>query len=218
MASIEPQIKPNGISQKNLVDLLYMIGYSIAGICTKLNADAGVPLTTYVANVITAIFNGEIRDSRGNYTMNRVSTADDRFHSISPEGMTDEALLEFLYQLFDMMETLTEQLDTDVLSDSDYEALVYTALYLWKIENCKGNTLGNGTVYYFRPGGVFNYDQLVDLLYAIVYSIKTLTEKLDADETVTDVNYTALWYTATILMRVENSKGSVVGNSPTTLP
>ena len=217
MANIEPQIKPNGISQKNLVDLLYMIVYSIQGICAKLDLDDNAD-NTYTASVITAICNGEIRDSRGNYLMNRVSAKDDRFFSISPQGISDAALLECLYQIFDMMETLTEQADADDLTTGTYEATAYEAIYLWIIENCKGNPLGNGTVYYFRPGGVFNYDQLVDLLYAIVYSLYLLTAKLDTDAKPAGIDYADLWYTATILMRIENSKGSVVGNDPTTLP
>lgn len=217
MASIEPQIKPNGISQKNLVDLLYMILYSITGICAKLDLDDNTD-DTYLASVVTAIANGEIRDSRGNYIMNRVTAKDDRFFVISPEGISDAALLECLYQIFDMMKTLTTQLDADDASSSTYLALIYTAIYLWIVENCKGSQLGNGTVYYFRPGGVFNYDQLVDLLYAIVNSITTLAAKLDTDAIPAGTDYKALWFTATILMRVENSKGSVVGNTPTTLP
>lgn len=216
MSNVEAQIKPNGISQKNLIDLLYMIGYSIAGICAKLDLDDNAD-NTYVASVITAIANGEIRDSRGNYAMNRVSAKDDRFFSISPEGISDAALLECLYQIFDMMHTLTTQIDADDATTSTYHH-VYDDAYLWIVENCKGDQLGNGTVYYFRPGGVFNYDQLVDLLYAIVNSIKTLAAKLDTDAKPAGTDYEALWYTATVLMRVENSKGSVVGNSPTTLP
>ncbi len=218
MASVEAQIKPNGISQRNLVDLLYMIIKALQGISQKLDDDGGVPLTTYEANVITAILNGYIEDSRGNSIMNRVTAADDRFFQITPMGIGDKDLLEVIYQIFDMMETLTEQLDTDVLTDSTYEALCYTALFTWIVENCKGNTLGNGTTYYFRTGGVFNYDQLVDLLYQFVNSIETLTEQLDADGTVTDTDYESLWFTNTVTMRVENSQGSVVGNNITVTP
>ena len=218
MANIEAQIKPTGMSRRNLVDLLYMIVTAIQGICQKLDDDGGVTLTTYETNVFTAIFSGSIEDSRGNYIMNRVSTADDRFFIITPTGIDDRALLECLYQIFDMMETLTEQCDTDALGDSTYEALCYTALYTWIVENVKGSQLGNGTVFYFRPGGVFVQKELVDLLYQIVNSIETLTEQLDADGTVTDTDYEALWFTATILMRVENSAGSVVGNDITVTP
>jgi hypothetical protein len=215
--NIEAQIKPNGISQRNLVDLLYMAVYSIQGICTKLDLDNSTD-NTYVASVYTAIFNGYIEDSKGNTIMNRVSAADDRFFYIRPNGISDKDLLECLYQIFDMFETLTEQADADDMSSSTYESLIYTAHFLWIIENCKGSQLGNGTVFYFRPGGVFDYGKLVDLLYAIVHSLATLTAKLDTDNVPLGSNYTALWYTATILMRVENQQGDVVGNDITVTP
>jgi hypothetical protein len=218
MANIEAQIKPGGISQRNLVDLLYMIISSLKGICTKLDDDGGVPLETYEANVYTAIFNGYLEDSRGNKLINRVSTADDRFCYIRPDGISEKDLLEILYQIFDMFETLTEQLDTDTLTDSTYEALCYTALFTWIVENCKGSQLGNGTVYYFRPGGTFNQLQLIDLLYQVVNATETLTEQLDADGTVTDTDYESLWFTANLTMRVENSQGNVVGNTITITP
>ena len=57
MSNIEAQIKPSGISKRNLVDCLYAVVSSIQGICKKLDDDGGVPLTTYEANVFTAIFN-----------------------------------------------------------------------------------------------------------------------------------------------------------------
>lgn len=217
MANIEAQIKPTGMSQRNLVDLLYALVYSFKNLCAKMDDDGGVTLTTYEANCYTAIFNGYIENSQGSSIMNRVSTADDRFFIITPTGLTNGALVEFLYQWFDMMETLTEQCDTDGLGDSNYEALCYTALYLWNVENCKGAMLGNGTTFYFRNGSE-NRKELVDLLYAIVDSWETLAEKLDADGTVTDTNYEALWFTATILMRVQNSMGNVVGNTITITP
>ncbi len=214
MAAVDPQIKPGGLNHRQLVDLLYMIIYSLKGICAKLDDDDNTD-DTYEASVYTAIFNGHIEDSRGNSLINQVSTAVDRFFVITPVGMSEGALLECLYQIFDMMETLTEQCDADDLSSSTYESLCYTAYFLWNIENCKGSTLGNNTGYVFRPGGAFNQDQLVDLLYAIVYAMSIFTAKLDTDEVPAGSDYKALWYTATILMRVENSKGSVVGNSPT---
>lgn len=224
MSNIEAQIRPDALSQRNLVDLLYDIVAAIQGICAKLDDDTGVTLTTYEANAYTAIFNGCIEDSRGNQLINRANdgsgtyVTDDRFFYIRPDGISDKDLNECLYQIFDMFETLTEQCDTDALGDSTYEALCYTALFLWKIENCKGSLLGNGTTYYFRPGGMHNQDQLVDLLYAIVDAIETFTEQLDADGTVNDTDYEALWFTATVTMRVQNSKGNVVGNSVTVTP
>ena len=224
MANYEAQIKPGGLSQRNLVDLLYMIVAAIKGICAKLDDDGGVTATTYESSAYTAIFNGYIEDSRGNSVMNRANdgsgnyVTDERFFIITPMGISDHDLNECLYQIFDMFETLTEALDTDALTDSTYEALCYTALWTWKIENRKGSTLGNGNTYFFRPGGMHNQDQLIDLLYQIVNAIETLTEQLDADGTVTDTNYEALWFTAKVTMRVQNSQGNVVGNTITVQP
>jgi hypothetical protein len=223
MSNVEAQIKPGGLSQRNLVDLLYQIIYSIKGICAKLDDDDNTD-DTYEAKVYTAIFNGYIEDSRGNVLVNRANdgsgtyVTDERFFYIRPDGLSDKDLLECLYQIFDMYETLTEQIDADDATTSNYETLIYTAHFLWIIENCKGSQLGNGTVYYFRPGGVFNYDQLVDLLYAIVHAHATLTAKLDTDAKPAGSDYTALWHTATILMHIENQQGSVVGNDITVTP
>ena len=194
-----------------------MVVSSIYGICAKLDLDDNTD-DTYVDDSYTAVFNGHIEDSRGNSIMNHITAKEDRFFIVNPQGMSEGALLECLYQIFDMMETLTEQCDADDLTTGTYKALIYTAVYLWIIENCKGSQLGNGTVYYFKPGGTHNQDQLVDLLYAIVYSLYLLTAKLDTDAKPAGIDYADLWYTPTILMRVENSKGSVVGNTPTWSP
>ena len=215
MSNKEAQIKPTGMSQKSLVDLIYMLTAAVKGICKKLDADGGVTLETYEANAYTAIFNGHIEDSKGNRIINRVTAKDMFFYHISPNGISTAALITWLYDFFDMMETLTEQCDTDDLGDSNYEALVYTALYLWKVTNQKGSTLGNGNTYWFNPGGVTNNGQLIDLLANAVYSFDVFTKKLDADGTVTDEDYHALWDTATILMQVEDSKGNVRGNALT---
>ena len=222
--NVEAQIKPGGLSQRNLVDLLYQIIYSIKGICAKLDGDGGVTAETYESTAYTAIFNGYIEDSRGNVLINRANdgagtyVCDDRFFYIRPDGISDKDLNECLYQIFDMLETLTEAADADALTDATYEALCYTAKLTAIIENCKGSALGNGTTYYFRPGGMFNEDQLVEILYEIVDAIETLTEQLDDDGTVTDTDYEALWFTATILMRVQNAAGNVVGNTITITP
>jgi hypothetical protein len=218
MANIEAQIKPGGMNQRSIVNLLYQVVAAIKGICAKLDDDAGVTSTDYEANVYTAIFNGEITDGRGNILRNSVSTKMDRYISVSPAGLTPAALTELLYQIFDMLETLTEQLDGDgTVTDTTYEANCYTEKILWIIENVKGSVLGNGTTFYIRPGSIPE-SILLEVLYNLVDAIETLTEQLDADTGVTDTNYEALWFTATILMRVQNSKGNVVGNDITTTP
>lgn len=215
MSNKEVQISPRGMSQRNLVDLIYSLTAAVKGICAKLDDDGGVTLETYEENAYTAIFNGHIEDTKGNSIMNRVTAKDKHFYHITPNGIDTKSILTWLYDFFDMMETLTEQCDTDNLGDSDYEELVYTAYYLWKVTNQSGNTLGNGTTYWFNPGGVMNNGQLIDCLANIVYSFDVFTKKLDADGTVTDTNYHALWDTATILMQIEDSKGNIRGNALT---
>jgi hypothetical protein len=212
---MESQIKPLGLSQRNLVDLLYMIVAAIQGICTKLDADAGVNHTTHLANCFTAKFNGKIVDSRDNKVTNYITAKDRYWNSIKPVGISDKGLNGILYQIFDMMNTLTAQLDAESLGDTNYNALVYVAIYLWMVKNQEGNTLGNGNTYWFNPQGMTNQRHLIDCLAAIVNSITVLTQKLDADGTVTDTNYTALWYTATILMVVEDCYGNQYGNNST---
>lgn len=212
MGNIHADIKPSGLNQKELVNLLGMLTYSLEGVCTKLDADAGVPLTTYLANSYH-FTNTIIEDCNGNRrgTYNR----EHLFYNVSPGGISDQALLEWLYNYFNAIETLTEQLDTDGLTYSSYEALAYTAYFLGIIENQDGNSLGNGTSFYFRPGGVTNQKELVELLYNMVKAWDVLLAKIDDDATVTDTDYEALWYTATILLRVEDAAGNVIGNDRT---
>jgi hypothetical protein len=84
------------------------------------------------------------------------------------------------------------------------------------VTNHEGNTLGVGSTYWFNPGGMTNQKELVDLLAMIVHSMDTFTKKLDADGTVTDTTYHALWDTAIFLLKIEDSKGGQYGNALTT--
>ena len=219
MVDIFPNIKPGGLTQKWEVRLWYQLFASLQGICAKLDADATVPLTTYVANVFTALFNARIEDGKGNTVFN--FAAEENFYSTFPNGITPAARLQLIFQFFNMLETLTEQLDTDTITTSDYEALVYTAIMTQMVENTKGTILGNLDTdigFYFRPGGGKNDNQLVEFFYNAVNAIETLTEKLDVDALTTpptDTDHEALWFTAVILTRVENGAGNVVGNTYT---
>ncbi|MDD5540749.1 MAG: hypothetical protein PHG61_08665 [Candidatus Marinimicrobia bacterium] len=215
MSNLEVQIKPQGVTKRNLVDCFYAVVSSIKGICAKLDDDGGVPLTTYEANVFTALFNGSITNSRGEMVSNGVTGKEDIFFIMSPTGINNRSIIQCIYQIFDMMETLTEQCDTDTLQGSNYEALVYTAHYLWEIENEAGSKVGNSTTQWIRPGGI-DEKNLVDILYAFVHSIHVLCDKLDDDTTVTDTDYEALWDTANILMQVQDSAGNIAGNALTT--
>ena len=214
MADIFPDIKPGGLTMKKEVDLWAQLLYSLEGLCTKLDADgagAGVPMTDYLANCYTAIINTVVRDSKGNRRGQWLK--EENFYEIGPNGITDAARLQLLYNWFNAFETLTEQLDTDVLTDSTYEALCYTAIMLHRVWDTKGNVLGNGVVYDFGPGGTLNQLQLVECYYNMVNAWETLTEQLDGDGVVADGDYEALWFTATVLTRIENGAGSVVGQN-----
>ena len=216
MANLHPDIKPNGLGQKEHVSIIVMLLRSLQGIAAKLDDDGGVTDETYEANAITALINLSATDHVGNRFSNgaTMSSALEDHHIIDPMGRSDPALLAFLYQFTNAFETLCEQLDLDAgITATTFEANAFTAMFLHIIENEKGNQLGNGTAYYFRPGGVMPQDEIVEWLYNAVNAIETLTEQLDADGTVTDTNYEALWFTAIILMRVEDGQGNVVGNT-----
>ncbi len=218
MANIWRNISPTGLTQKHEVTLWYQLFRSLQVICLKLDLDATVTLTTYNANVVTALMNVGIDDGLGNSIMNFAT--EENFYRVNPTGINDAARLQMIFQFFNMLETLTEQLDGDNVTDTDYEALCYTAIMLQMVENTKGTILGNLATdtdlhFYFRPGGVPK-NQLIEFFYMAVNSIETLTEKLDADAAAappTDTDYEALGFTAVILTRVENGAGNVVGNT-----
>ncbi len=239
MANIHPEIKPNGVSDKYLIDLMYMLQQSMYGLCLKLDTE-GTGLTTYVANCYTAIFHTQVWDYRGNKTQN-VTTVD---HIIMPSGgLSNAALIQWLYDWINGFETLVEQLDGDagITDDNDYEDLCYEALVLPYIfesgrydqQTILGNTDSTGgfttmldsagtpwVVTRIGPTGRPTDRVLCDLLYDIINAWETLCEKIDADAAAAPPaanNYEALWYTATVLMRVENSAGNVLGNSQTRL-
>lgn len=209
MGNVHPNIRPGGLSQKDLVDALYMIVSSIYGICAKLDADGATNLDTdYEEKCCTDIFTVMVEDSVGNTTGKHTD------YRITPIGISDNALLTLMYQVHDAWETLCEKLDADDLAgiDTNYEALCYTALFLHMVENQQGSTLGNGNTYTFRPGGVRNDEELIEWLYNCFDAIETLTEKADLDA-MTDADYEALWYTANCVLMIENKKGSKIGVS-----
>ena len=220
MGNIFPNIKPGGLGQLELVDALYMAFAALKGICTKLDLDGGVPKTTYVANCWTALVNVVIEDSKGNRTGQGIAETStvEPTHIISPVGISDAALLAAIYQFHNAFETLCEQLDGDSLTFTNYEATAYTAVFLQMVENSKGNILGNSKSYYFRSGGVMPEDKLIDCLYSFFKGINLLTADntstgLDGDGTVTDTTYEALWYTAALLLLIEDGKGNRIGIS-----
>jgi hypothetical protein len=212
-------IKPSGLVTSDLVDVLYLWWAAIKGICTKLDADGAVTDVDYVALCFTAIFNGCLEDTRGNRVSNAVTAKATRFYNITPNGVTDDALLECFYDMLDVMETLAEKLDLDC-TFTNYEATAYTAVCTQLVENQRGDKLGNGTaVFKFCPGGVWDEAEIVEFLYNAVRFIYLLchdgtTTGLDGDGTVTDTTYTSLWYT-TFDRVIGNKAGSTIGNART---
>jgi len=208
--SIPKYITPTGMKIADELDLLYGFITSIKGICAKLDADGTVTDEDYESLCYTAICNCFIYDSRGNLAGQKLSTDLENFVIAGPNSIGVKERIAILYQIFNMWETLLEKCDADH-TDTNYEALWYTATFLWKVMDHRGNILGNSN-YLFKPGGGGDYRALIDLYYAIVASIEGVTAKLDDDTAVADTNYEALWYTANILVKVTNSAGNTKGN------
>lgn len=206
------KVKPTGFTQAQEVDIWYELINSLETLTEQLDADGGVTDTDYEANAHTAITNMSITNSQGNTIMNHAS--DLNFYTMGPGGITDEARLHAMYNFTNSWETLCEQLDADgTVNDTNYEALCFTATFLHIIRDPRGVTdLGNGTVFYFGPGGSGERKNLVEWFYNAYYSLSLLTAKLDADSGVTDTDYEANCYTATCLMQIQNLAGSVIGN------
>lgn len=214
MAKINADIKPNGLDQKDLVDLCYMIVTSFRGIAAKLDADGAVTDTDYNTN-LDACLNCIIEDSKGNRVavVNSESSTLPPVVMMSPTGFDKARFTDLLYMIFNAWETLCEQLDADTNppTSTDYEADAYTAKYTHIVEDSRGNSLGNGANFYHRSGA-FHQDKIVDALYFILDGIETFCEQADTDAAPNDSNYEALWFTANCTLTVENSAGNRVGN------
>ena len=237
MGNIHPDIKPSGVSDKYVIDLMYMLQASMKGLCAKLDNDGGVPKETYTANCHNSLFHVRVFDYRGNMT-NGESVVD---HIVNPGGgLSSAALIEWIYDWVNALETLCEQLNGDSLGDTDYEVKCYYEIILpYQFESGRYDQttiLGNDNTsggFSTSPDGSAPWTctkigptakppdrVLADLLYDMLNAWETLCEKLDLDGTVSDTGstgYEALWYTATILMRVENSQGNTLGHTQTRL-
>lgn len=214
MAAINADIKPNGVNQGNVVDLIYQLTSSLVGLAAKLDADDAA-VSTY-ASGINAILNCEVADSKGNVTRKHgtASSTVGPFVSIKPTGLTNDALLEWMYQWTAALYSICYTLDNSAgVALTTYIANAYTAIMTDRIVNRRGQSIGAGTtgVVTFnavdKQGGAF-----VDWLYDAVNAVETLTELLDLDATLTDTNYEALWFTNNITLTVENNAGNRVGN------
>jgi len=220
-AKANADIKPTGMRQVDLVDLLYQIIAGLQGICQKLDDDGGVTDTDYEALCVTAKFNVVIYDSRGssiNLQQDESATIPPTV-IISPNGILH--LADIIYQIFDSIKTLAAKLDADC-TYVNYTSLAYTAIMaLQGVTNSKGNELGSAdtskVIFMFNPQGE-NQAELVEFLYNCLSAIYTITyadsttSGLDGDAGVTDTNYTSLWFTDWFDLTVENREGDRIGN------
>ena len=209
MAAVNADIKPNGLNQRDLVDLMYQLTSSLVGIAAKIDADE---VSTDYTAAVNALLNCQVEDSQGN-AVRKAGTESSTvgpFYSITPSGLTNEALLEWMYQWTAAWRALCAATDAGGAALSTYVANAYTAIMTDRIVNRRGETTGSGTDFTFnavdKRGG-----QLVDWLYDAVDAVETFTEQLDGEGTMS-VNYEALWFTNNITLTVQNSAGNSVGN------
>jgi len=221
MGNIFPNIKPTGLTKRDLVDALGMLVRSLYTLCVKIDTDTSAGATTHLANCYTAIINAIITDSKGNRTDalgSDESSTRMPIHIIGPGRIDDASLNAALYQIVLSIKTLCTQLDTEAVSFTNYLATAYTAIFTpQRIEDGKGNFVGVGTGFTFKPGGMFNQKHLVEILYKCFQSINLIcadntTTGLDGDS-YTDTDYNALCYTAICTLMIENGAGSRLGVS-----
>ena len=216
MANIHPDIKPSGISQRDLVRLLRYFFASLEGVAAKLDLDDNAD-NTYAA-ALNALHSVIITDDLGNYYHNVAAESSSvaPVAVIGPKGVSDAQLMDILYQLHFVLFTMVTQADADDLTTATYVALIWTAIIAHRFVNRFGTATGLGTAYYFRPGGVTDHKQLVEALFNYLTAWATFTAKLDTDAKPAGADYASLW-SDTILLRIENGAGSFVGKTSTHL-
>lgn len=215
-AKIYGDIKPSGIRQRDLTDLIYQLTAALQGLCDKLDADDAA-VTTYASGCFDAVFNCTLEDSQGNRVYNYLAetSAIAPHFIVSGRGVGPKDLINWLYQWHYCFYLMCVKLDASAgVNDTNFTALCYTAILLDSITDGKGNNIGVGSsaAYIYTPTGVYNELCLLATLYRMCNALDTLAAKLDLDATLTDTDYESLWYTNTILLTVENSSGDRIGN------
>lgn len=216
MANIHADITPTGIDQRYLVRLLRYFFAALEGVAAKLDLDDNAD-NTYEATY-NALHSVIIEDDIGNRYQNVASESSSvpPVAIIGPKGMGHAQLCDILYQLHFAFYTMLAQCDSDDMTTSNYVTTCWTSKIVHRFENRFGTLTGDGTVYYFKPGGVTDHRQLVDALYNFFYYWDVFLDKLDTDAKPAGANYATLW-SDTILLRILNTQGNTIGNTNTRL-
>jgi hypothetical protein len=210
--TLKYKVNARSLQRSQEVEIWYALYKSLDVLCNKLDDDTGVTDTDYGALVVDAILNAKITNSQGNVA-GYLQAAVEGSAIVSPRGLTDAQRHWMMYNYVNAWETLCEKLDADAgITDTNYEALWYTATFLHVVKDPKGVTdLGNGTVFYFTAGHC-DRERLIEWLYNAVASLEGLTTKLDSDGGITDTDYEELTYETYCNVQIENEAGSIAGN------
>jgi hypothetical protein len=216
MANIHADITPTGLGQKELVRLLYHFFAGLEGVAAKLDLTDNTD-DTYEA-VLDALHSVIIEDDLGNRYQNVIaqSSSIGPVAMIGPKGVSDAALMDILYQLHKAFLTMVTQAVADDLTTGTHLATCWTSKITHQFVNRFGTIVGQGTAYYFRPGGVTDHKQVVEALYNYFYYWNVFCDQLDTDASPNATNFAELW-SDTILLRIKNAAGSTMGFTNTRL-
>lgn len=214
--NIHADITPTGLGQKELVRLLYHFFAGLEGVAAKLDLDTNAD-DTYQAD-FNLVHNVIIEDDLGNRYQNVVAQSSSLgpVAAIGPKGLTDAALMDILYQLHFCFKDILTRAVADDLTTGTHLTTCWTGKITHQFVNRFGTMVGQGTAYYFRPGGVTDHKQVVEALYNYFYYWNVFCDQLDTDAVPGGVDYAAEW-SDKILLRIRNGAGSVIGNTSTRL-
>jgi hypothetical protein len=137
---------------------------------------------------------------------------------ITPSGMKLGDELDLLYMIVKSLQVSCKKLDADAVgpvTDTDYEALCYTAIINTIINDTKGNRIGQmlttdpGSFNIIGPASISSKAR-IDLLYQLFLAWSTLLTKADAD---LGTSLLTTSYSNQLGWRVQNAKGTILGGT-----
>jgi hypothetical protein len=138
-------VMPHSINDAARLQMIYQFFSMWKTLCAAADTD-GLDTSNYEALCYTAIMLQLVEDTKGNILGNLAADIDLIFY-FRPGGVPKAQLIQFFYNAVLAVETLTEKLDVDAATtpptDTDYEALWFTANILTRVEDGKGNVVGN---------------------------------------------------------------------------